>query len=114
MVGTFVDLGKNNINPQDQMVRKIKENLFLGYYQVNLMRKFQNLRHKKSSVKEYTKKFYKLYIKSGHANDEVKIIARYLNILRILIQDEIILVKIQNIKKSYQYAVKIEEKLNKK
>jgi hypothetical protein len=39
------------------------------------------------SVKEYTKEFYRLDIGSGHVDDDVEKIARYINGLRSGIQD---------------------------
>ena len=39
------------------------------------------------TVKEYTKKFYRLDIKFGHVDDDVEKIARYINELRSRIKD---------------------------
>ena len=51
-------------------------------YQVILLRKMQNLRQKDVIVKEYAEEFYRLDIISGHVDDDVKKIARYINGLR--------------------------------
>ena len=41
------------------------------------------------TVKEYTKEFYRLDIRSRHVDDDVDKIVRYINGLRSGIQDEI-------------------------
>ena len=71
------------------MVNKVKNKFLPIDYQVSLLRKMQNLRQKDMTVKEYTKEFYRLDIRSGHVDDDVEKIARYLNGLRSRIQDEI-------------------------
>lgn len=50
----------------------------------------QSLKQKDSSLKEYTKEFYKLDIGFGHLEDEVESVSRYLNGLRNSIQEEIV------------------------
>ena len=40
-------------------------------------------------MKEYNEDFYRLDIRSGHVDDDVEKIARYINGLRSEIQDEI-------------------------
>ena len=96
------------------MVNKVMEKFLLVDYQVSLLRKMQNLRQRDLNVKEYTEKFYRLDIKSGHVDDNVEKIARYINGLRFLIQDEISFVKLESVEEAYQYALKVEEILRKK
>ena len=64
------------------MVNKVKNKFLLPDYQVSLLRKMQNLKQKDMTVKEYTKEFYRLDIRSGHVDDDVEKIARYINGLR--------------------------------
>ena len=71
------------------MVNKIKKKFLPTNYQVSLFRKMQHLRQKDITMKEYTKEFYRLGIRSGHVDDDVEKIARYINGLRSRIQDEI-------------------------
>ena len=66
------------------------------------------------TMKEYTKEFYRLDIKSGHVDDDVEKIARYINGLRYGIQDEISFEKFESLEESYQYALKAKEILTKK
>ena len=63
---------------------------------------------------EYTKEFYRLYIKLGHVDDNVQKIARYLNGLRSRIQDEIIFLKLESVEEPYEYVLKAKEILTKK
>ena len=60
-------------------------------------------------MKEYTKEFYRLDIKSGHMDDDVEKSIRYINGLRSGIQDEISFVKLESVEEAYQYALKVEE-----
>ena len=66
------------------------------------------------TVKEYIKEFYRLDIRSGHVDDDVEKIARYINGLRSRIQDEISFVKLESVEEEYQYILKDEEILTKK
>ena len=96
------------------MVNKVKKKFLPIDYQVSLFRKMQNLKQRDMSVKEYTKDFYRLDIRSGHMDDDVEKIARYLNRLRSIIQDEISFSKLESVEKAYQYSLKVEEILTKK
>ena len=82
-------IGKENIRTWPKMVNKVNNKFLPGDYQVSLLRKMQNLKQKDMTVKEYTKEFYRLGIKFGHMDDDVEKIARYINGLRSIIQDEI-------------------------
>ena len=62
-------------------------------------------------VKEYTKEFYRLDIRSRHLDDDVE---RYIYGLRSRIQDEISFLKLESVGEAYQYALKVEEILTKK
>ena len=67
------------------MVNKVKKKFLPTYYQVSLWRKMQNLKQKDITVKEYTEKLYRLDIRSGHVDDDVEKIIRYINGLRSVI-----------------------------
>ena len=96
------------------MVTKIKKNLFLVDYQVNMLSKIKNLRQKDMSVKDYREEIYRLDIRSRHVDDEVEKVVRYLNGLRSGIQDEISFVKLDSLEEAYQYSLKDEEILEKR
>ena len=65
-------------------------------------------------VKEYTEEFYRLDIKSGHVDDDVEKIARYINGLRYGIQNEISFVKLESMEEAYQHILKAKDILTKK
>ena len=64
------------------MVNKVKNKFLPVDYQVSLLRKMKILKQKDMIVKEYTKKFYRLDIRSRHVDDDVEKIERYINGLR--------------------------------
>ena len=66
------------------------------------------------SIQEYTKEFYQVLIRIGHAEADKEKFVCYLNGLRPSIQDELGLVWMNSIEKAYQFSLKVEEKLSKK
>ena len=66
------------------------------------------------TVNEYTEEFYKVSIRAGEAQDTDEKVARYVNGLRMEIQDEISLLSPKTIEEAYQIALKAEEKLMRK
>ena len=92
------------------MVNKIKKKFLSIDYQVNLLRRMQNLKQKDMSVKDYTEEFYRVDIRSQHIDHKI---ARYLNGLKSRIQDEMSFMNIDSVEEAYQYALKAEEILEK-
>ena len=74
----------------------------------------QSLKQAGRSVQEYTEEFYRLLIRIGHVEADKEKVARYLNGLRLSIQEDLNLVRMNSIEEAYQFALKVEEKLNKK
>eukprot|EP00253_Pinus_taeda_P024440 PITA_24440 len=74
----------------------------------------QNLRQRALTVKEYTKEFYKVSIRDGEAQNTDEMVARYMNVLGMDIQDEISLLSPKTVEEAYQIALKAEEKLMRK
>lgn len=60
--------------------------------------------------KEYTKEFYKLNNRVGRIEDDANKVVRYINVLRIDIQDEIGLLSLKIVEDAYQASLKVEEK----
>lgn len=63
--------GKEKIKTWVKMV-KLKGKFLPGDYKVSLLRKLQNLKKRDTTVKMYTEEFYRLDIRSGHVDDELK------------------------------------------
>ena len=106
--------GKPKINSWDKMVDKIKAKFVPKDYQLNLFRRFQNMRQKVLWVKEYTEEFYKLNIRAGHRENDEEKVSRYINGLRYEIQYEISLVTMRTMEDSYQVDLEEEEKMTRK
>ena len=96
------------------MVAKLRGKFLPSNYQQTLFRQMQNLRQRALTVKEYTEEFYKVSIRAGEAQDTDEKVARYLNGLRMDIQDEISLLSPKTVEEGYQLALKAEEKLIRK
>jgi predicted DsbA family dithiol-disulfide isomerase len=106
--------GKTRIKSWDRMVAKLKGKFMPRDYQLNIFRQMQNLKQRGMSVKEYTEEFYKLNIRVGHIEENLRKVARYLNGLRYEIQDEIGILSPNTIEEAYQFSLKEEEKLARK
>ena len=65
-------------------------------------------------MKEYTEEFYKVTIRARKAQDTYEKVARYVNGIRMDIQDEISLLSPKTIEEAYQMALRAEEKLMRK
>ena len=98
--------GKEKIKTWPKMVNKVKKKFLLVDYQVSLLRKIKYLKRRDMTVKEYTEELYRLDIRSGHVEDDVEKIERYINGLRSRSQDEISFVKLESVEEAYQYALK--------
>jgi hypothetical protein len=88
---------------------------FLPYdYQLELLKKLQNLKQIELSVKAYKEEFYKMSIKSSHNELDHEKLARYVNGLRLNIQDELNMIRLRNVEEEYQYDLKTKDKLARK
>jgi len=65
-------------------------------------------------MKEYIEEFYKVSIRAGEAQDTDEKVARYVNGLRMDIQDEISILSPKIVEEAYQIALKAKEKLMRK
>eukprot|EP00253_Pinus_taeda_P029431 PITA_29431 len=74
----------------------------------------KNIRQRPLTEKEYTSEFYKVSIRVGEAQDTDEKVARYMNGLRMEIQDEISLLSPKTVEEAYEVALKAEEKLMRK
>eukprot|EP00253_Pinus_taeda_P016795 PITA_16795 len=65
-------------------------------------------------VKEFTEEFYKLNLRAGYVEDTPEKTARFVNGLRGEILDEIGILSPRTLDEAYQFALKAEEKINRK
>ena len=96
------------------MVTKLRGKFLPGHYQLSLFRQIQNLKQRLLTVKEYTKEFYKVSIRAGQIQEIEEKVARYINGLRVEIQDEMSMLSLKTMDEAYQMALKAEEKLLRK
>ena len=66
------------------------------------------------TVKEYTEEFYLVNLREGHVEDTPEKTYRYINGLRLDIQDEISILSPGTIEEAYQCALKAGEKITRK
>lgn len=100
----------SKIKQWDKMVSILKAKYMPKYYQLNIFRQLQNLRQKRMTINEYKEEFYKLSIRTGHADDDMEKVAIYINWLIYDIQDEINLLSLKKIKDAYQETLNAKEK----
>jgi hypothetical protein len=115
--GVQAERKRNNKQPiksWDIMVAKLKGKFLPKYYQLALYRQMQNLRQRFLVVREYTEEFYKVNIRTSYTEDSSEKVARYMNGLRLEIQDVLSLLLPNTVEEAYQCALKVEEKLNKR
>ena len=84
--------GKDKITKSEQMIAKLKRQFIPVDYELDLLKKMQGLKQTGKSVQEYTKEFYRVLIRTNHAEIDKEKVAHYLNGLRPSIQDEMSLV----------------------
>ena len=93
------------------MVAKLKWQFIPIYYELDLLNKMQRLKQAGKSIQEYTKEFYQVLIRTGHAKANKEKVVHYINGLRMSIQEELSLVQIMSIEEAYQFSLKVEEKI---
>eukprot|EP00253_Pinus_taeda_P004319 PITA_04319 len=107
-------LGKQPIKKWARMEAKLKEKFLPKDYQIMLYRQVQNLKQRGMTVREFTEEFYKLNLRAGYVEDTSEKTARFVNGLRGEILDEIGILSPQTLDEDYQFALKAEEKINRK
>eukprot|EP00253_Pinus_taeda_P029290 PITA_29290 len=96
------------------MEAKLKEKFLSKEYQIMLYRQVQNLKQRGMTVREFTEEFYKLNLRARYVEDTSEKTARFVNGLRGEILDEIGILSPQTLDEAYQFALKAEEKINRK
>lgn len=96
------------------MITLIKEAYVPKDYEILLHKKRQSLRQKEIDVSSYTEEFQKLTMKSKLVEPECVKIARYIQGLRMNIQDEMSLCSPKTVPKCFQISLKVEKNLKRK
>jgi hypothetical protein len=109
-----VDHRLEKIKTWKNMVGKIKEKFLPVDYQQNLCKQVQNLKQKEISLREYTKEFFKLSLRSRMKEPQYMRVERYVNGLKYQTQDEMSTHYFQNVDEGYQVALKVEEKISRR
>eukprot|EP00253_Pinus_taeda_P029988 PITA_29988 len=107
-------LHKQPIKKWARIEAKLKEKFLRKDYHIMLYRQVQNLKQRGMTVKEFTEEFYKLNLRAGYVEDTPEKTARFVNGLRREILDEIGILSPQTLDEAYMFALKAEEKINRK
>ena len=83
------------------MMAKLKGKFLPSDYQLTLFRQMQNLRQRLLTVKEYIEEFYRVSIRARQFQDTPEKTARYVNGLKLEIQDEIGLLSPKTVEEAY-------------
>ena len=79
-----------------------------------MYRKVQNLRQRLLIVRDYTEEFYKVNLRAGYVDESAEKAARYVNGLRMDIQEEISMISPRIMEEVYQCALRTEENIARK
>lgn len=93
------------------MKAKVKVQFMPIEYEVQMYKMLQNLKQRDLDVNAYTEEFHKLSLRSKRQEEESEKVARYLNDLRMNIQDEINILAPEIVNKCFQLALRAKEKL---
>ena len=91
------------------MVTLIKEAYVPKDYEILLHKKRQSLRQKEMDVSSYIEEFHKLTMKSKLVEPECVKLARYMQGLRMNIQDKLNLCSPNTVQKCFQFALREEK-----
>lgn len=102
------------IKSWDIMLSKMKSKFLPKYYHLTLYKQVQNIKQREIIVRAYIEEFYKFNLRAGYVEDTPEKTTRYINGLRMEIQDEIGMLSPHTMEKAYQCALEVEEKILRK
>ena len=79
-----------------------------------MYRQVRNIRKRLLTVREYNEEFYKVNLRVGYVEESTVKAARYVNGIRMYIQEEISMISPRTMKEAYQCALRVEEKITRK
>ena len=83
-------------------------------YQLIMYRQVHNLRQRLLTVRECIEEFYKVNLRTGYVEESAEKATRYVNGLRMDIQEEISMISPRTMEEVYQCALRVEEKIARK
>ena len=86
----------------DRMVAKMRAKFFPKHYQLIMYRQVQNLRKILLTMGEYIELFYKVNLRAGYVEELLEKDARYVNGIRMDIQEEINMISLRTMEEVYQ------------
>lgn len=89
------------IKTWSRMVAMLKGILLPKDYQIALHKKVHNLKQKRMTVREYTEEFYRVNVRAIYTEDTSEEIAKYVNVLRLEILDEISILSPKKVEEAY-------------
>ena len=92
----------------------MRAKFFPKYYQLIMYKQVQNLRQILLTVREYTEEFYKVNLRAGYVEELAEKDARYVNGIRMDIQEEIRMISPRTMEEAYQCALRVEGKIVRK
>ena len=96
------------------MVANMRAKFLPKYYQLILYRQVQNLRKILLIVREYIEEFYKVNLRVGYVEESAEKVARYVNGLRMDIQEDINMISPRTMEEMYQCSLREEENIVRK
>lgn len=94
------------------MLKHLKARFLPSDHQQKLFKEFHNLKQRDQLAQVYTEQFWRLQIQTDIQESEGKAATQYMNALKFQRRDELTLVKVPTVDEAYEYALKVEEKLN--
>ena len=71
--------GKEKVTKWDQMVARMKQQFTPMDYELDLLKKMQGLKKARIFFQEYIEEFYRVLIRTGHADADKEKVSHYLN-----------------------------------
>ena len=106
--------GKEHISTWKRMKAEVKKQFVPDDYEVLINQRLQNLKQRDMDVSGYTQEFHNLTLRAKVNETSKQKLARYVNGLKISIQDELTLINLESVHQCFNLALKIEEKLKRR
>lgn len=106
--------GKPLIKSWDRMMAKRKGKFLEKDYHLSLYRYVHILKQRLLTITEYIEEFYMVNLRVSYVQDTLEKTKKYINGLKLGIQDEINMLSPRMMEEAYQFALNAEEKIMRK